>query len=475
MIRFVLAAALLASASAFAATETVVVLYTNDMHDHLLPDYDGQGGLPYVSGYVKSVKAERDDVIVLDAGDVMEKGDMVAYMTKSAMMYEAMGKIGYTAGAVGNHDLEYGVEHLHKCNALAPNMTLLCNNVFKDDGALEFPASTIVEAGGVRIGLIGLVTPRDENSMELEPTAHAVAKEAARIDSDVDLTFVVCHVGSKDSRMISAIAPQIDLFVSGHTHEFIPTPKTVDETGAIIVQSGQYTDHVGRIELTVDLETKKIVAYENELVPMRHDTIPVDEDMLAWILRQQEELCPQADDHVGTSKEEIGWLDLGRVGARALMAYSDADIVFCHPSRVMRDNLPAGDIDVNAIFRTGGTYGATVIRAQVTGAHIEAYLKGLLRGAYGSTMWEGFTGERDGRDYETDLDPSTTYTILMCKKEWDTRFLRVFEKYGGAPKGGFPEEDAGFSFTDAVAAYLKPLEAQGKTIDEHVKELQEEE
>jgi 2',3'-cyclic-nucleotide 2'-phosphodiesterase (5'-nucleotidase family) len=54
----------------------------------------GTGGIPYVSGYIKSVKAQRQDVLVLDAGDVAEKGGL-AFKTNSDIMYQAMGKIGY--------------------------------------------------------------------------------------------------------------------------------------------------------------------------------------------------------------------------------------------------------------------------------------------------------------------------------------------------------------------------------------------
>ncbi len=104
--RVALFLSLVASVACFAETGTVLILHTNDMHDHVRPGYDGVGGVPYVAGYIESVKAERKDAIVLDAGDVMEKGDMLSFETESGVMYEAMGKIGYTAATVGNHDLD---------------------------------------------------------------------------------------------------------------------------------------------------------------------------------------------------------------------------------------------------------------------------------------------------------------------------------------------------------------------------------
>ena len=77
--RFVaLAITVFAAATAAAEPRTLLILHTNDLHDHVRQDYDDAGGLAYVAGYVDSVRAERGDVLLLDAGDVMEKGDLVA-------------------------------------------------------------------------------------------------------------------------------------------------------------------------------------------------------------------------------------------------------------------------------------------------------------------------------------------------------------------------------------------------------------
>jgi 2',3'-cyclic-nucleotide 2'-phosphodiesterase (5'-nucleotidase family) len=70
--------------SGSAGTEkTLLILHTNDMHDHVRPDYDGIGGIPFISGFVSEVRSQRNDVIVLDAGDVAEKGDLVARKTEA--------------------------------------------------------------------------------------------------------------------------------------------------------------------------------------------------------------------------------------------------------------------------------------------------------------------------------------------------------------------------------------------------------
>ncbi|HEY5553189.1 MAG TPA: metallophosphoesterase, partial [Opitutaceae bacterium] len=78
-----------------AETASLLILHTNDIHDHVRAGDGGLGGLPYVAGYIRQVRSERDDVLVLDAGDVAEKGDLVAHRTHSKMTYELLRRIGY--------------------------------------------------------------------------------------------------------------------------------------------------------------------------------------------------------------------------------------------------------------------------------------------------------------------------------------------------------------------------------------------
>ena len=150
------------TSAVYAEPRTLLLLHTNDLHDHVRADYDGNGGMAYVSGYIQQVKQSRDDVLVLDAGDVMEKGDLVAFRAKSTIMYKAISRIGYDAIAPGNHDDAYGDAHLQYCASLAPNTATLALNLMNDEGELLFAPSKIFERNGLKIGVIGVFKPRDE-------------------------------------------------------------------------------------------------------------------------------------------------------------------------------------------------------------------------------------------------------------------------------------------------------------------------
>ena len=465
-------------------TDTVLILHTNDIHDHLRPDYDGVGGLPFVSGYIKRVRALRDDVLVLDAGDVAEKGDMVAFETQSELVYEAMGGIGYHAGAPGNHEHDFGIPKLRKYESLAAGMKMLCINLIKDDGTPEFPPSAVFDIGGVKVGVIGLIVPRDTNCLNGEESAVAMAREAEHLDEEADLVVAVCHLGVFHCRMISRVAPAIDVFVSGHSHEALREAVVVEETGALIVQAGSYAEYVGRLELTIDLETEEVVWHESGLVPMRHDTVPCDVEMLEWIRVQEQAISPEATRIVAWTDTVISRVEVGHLAAAALRTRSRADIGFCHAGQVIRDDLPKGVLDVNAVFRTGGQRGYRIVEATLTGSEIEFYLNGLQRSDWDQTQWSGFkasliSNPEGAEVLHTDLEPDHSYRVVMPEMEWRTRLMRLFRKVREnpqewqleAPERQITPTDLPFTFTDAVTEYLEGLMRDGIALHTYIKRL----
>jgi len=450
-----------------ARTDTVVILHTNDIHAHLRADYDGNGGLPFVSGYIRQQRAERPDVLVLDAGDVAEKGDLVAFATDCELVYEAMGRIGFDAGAPGNHDHDFGLPQLHRFAALADPMQMLCINLVKENGEPEFAVSSVFEVDGVRVGVIGMIVPRDEYGLDREATALAMAREAERLDPEVDLTVAVCHDSSKRCADLSRAAPLIDVFISGHSHEVLTEAVVVPETGALIVQAGSYAEYVGRLELTIDLENETILNAESELVPMRHDSIPCDIAMLEWIRERERELTPEAGRLVGWTDTVFDYRQLANLGAAALREFTGTEVAFCAPGQIIRATLPIGLIDVNAVFRTGGERAHRVIETRLTGSEIEAYLLGMEKSDYYQTSWSGFRASIDpvGEDpvIRTSLEADRIYRVVMPEKEWNTRFLRLMdrarkdpEKWNLALPKITPEvSNTEASFTESVTDYLE--------------------
>ncbi len=457
--------------------KTLLILHTNDIHDRLRADYDGQGGLPFIAGFIQQARSGRNDVLVLDAGDVAEKGDLVAQKTGSEFVFEAMGRVGYHAWAPGNHDHDFGIEALHRFTELA-GMDILCINLFKADGSLEFAPSKVYTIDGVRVGVIGAIAPRSELSLDLEGTAEAMRREAVRLRPSTDVIVALIHIGTAGAQVIAQAAPDIDVFITGHSHELLQDPVQTP-SGALVVQTGSYAENVGWLELKLDLTTRRVTSHDYRLVALEHTSIRPDLAMLEWIRQTELGLAPEALEVVSWSPRVISYLEVGILAAEGLRRARGTDVALNHTASVVRAPLPPGVLDWNAIYRTGGERGNALVKVELTGAEIESYVRGMSTSNWLPTQWAGFHASGFGADLRTDLLPRRSYTVVMPRREWETRFLRLFERVredpdawpGVQPLDRIPEVQETEGWTEAVVALLKEWDAQGRIIHEGIARL----
>ena len=65
--------------------------------------------------------------------------------------------------------------------------------------------------------------------------------------------------------MMARQVPEIDLFISGHSHQ--RTEEPIREGDTLIVQSGQFGQALGRLRLDVDVSTGGVEVLSNHLIP----------------------------------------------------------------------------------------------------------------------------------------------------------------------------------------------------------------
>lgn len=99
------------------------------------------------------------------------------------------------------------------------------------------------------------------------------------LDQHVDLLIALCHLNSKTCLQLADSVPEIDIFVSAHAHEVLRQPIVAKGSGALVVQAGSLGQYVGRWELTVDVDKKKVASCHGELVSLPHATSDCDTSM----------------------------------------------------------------------------------------------------------------------------------------------------------------------------------------------------
>ncbi|MBP5207669.1 MAG: bifunctional metallophosphatase/5'-nucleotidase, partial [Clostridia bacterium] len=93
----------------------LTILHCNDIHGDFLPKRGPfgmyTGGLSRLSGYVKKVRAEEENVIFANAGD-MFRGSVIDSEFMGLSTIELMNMLSPDVTTVGNHEVDYGLAHL---------------------------------------------------------------------------------------------------------------------------------------------------------------------------------------------------------------------------------------------------------------------------------------------------------------------------------------------------------------------------
>jgi len=466
--------------SVFAAPTSLVIVHTNDIHDHLRAREDGEGGLPYVASFVSQLRREVGDVLFLDGGDITEKGDLVSAKTHGLASFQAMALMGYHAVAIGNHDLHrVPLERVRRYNDALGNK-FLCANFLDANGHPVFEPSRLVKVGEVQVGLVGLTTvARDDGRapkgvLDLGKSGAALGREARKLKkAGAEIVVAVCHEGTKVCAELSQLAPEVAVFISAHSHEVVRKPIVAPGTGALIVQAGSYARWAGLLK--VEIERGRVVRYSGSLIEMSGKKFAPDATLMDFVAAAEREHAPEASVFVIENTATVEAPGVGRLGAEALRVQTGADIAFCLPSQVVRDVLPAGRLDYNSFYRSVGLIGANIIEARLTGAEIAAHFAALQREPKERPTWSGFTVRYSGKNLKANVEPTRTYRVVMPRREWNILQRNAAAALGKRATADLKErgQRAEIELAAAMRDYLISQREQGaKTLQDLLQALE---
>ncbi len=227
---------LLLVAAACSSGPRLVIIHTNDTHSHLDPvrggRSDGKGGIIERAAFVDSVRhaVGKNKVLLLHAGD-FNQGSSYYSELGGSLEVEMVNALGYDCIALGNHELDDGLESLTQ-RVQRINCPVLCANLDFSHlpiGEVVKPW-TVIRRGGMKIGIIGLESDISTNvSNEISSRIPQLDNvevtnkwaEFLRDEQKCDLVILLSHLGYHEDQ---AIVPQIrgiDLVVGGHSHSFV--------------------------------------------------------------------------------------------------------------------------------------------------------------------------------------------------------------------------------------------------------------
>lgn len=213
-----------------------------------------KGGLARRAAFLDSVRAVREHVLVLDAGDFFPLTD--DEREAAPFMLAAMAKLGTDAAGVGVNELRYGYAFARE-HARSAGVPLVSANVVRfADGQPAFEGWRMLESGGVQVGVFGLLSETADlgparDSLRVDPADAAARRAVAALRSrGAQLVVLLSQLGKVESESLAVRVPGIDVVVGGGG---VPAlPEGVRAGGAVAVHGGVQGWQVGVVDVAMN-------------------------------------------------------------------------------------------------------------------------------------------------------------------------------------------------------------------------------
>jgi 2',3'-cyclic-nucleotide 2'-phosphodiesterase (5'-nucleotidase family) len=368
----------------------LTILHFNDLHGQLDPVEDpasGQtlGGIARLAGAVRAIRAEdpRRPLIVLFGGDLLQ-GTVTSTVFLGLPDLGFLGDLGVDAAVMGNHELDFGQDHLRDLLRQA-RFPVLAANLRTEGEPFPVRESVVLHpAGGPRVAVLGLVTeeltttthPRNAVGIRVEDPVVTARRLVPALDGGADLVVVLSHLGIATDRELAREVPGVDLVVGGHNHHRYERP--VMESGVPIVQAGDRGTHLGRLDLDVREGRAEVVDYR--LLPMDAG-VPEDTPVAAQARALAARLEDEVSVVVGRSALELDGLretirrgesNLGSFVCDLARELTGSDVALFNAGG-FRASIGEGSVRIKDVYQAF-PFGNELVTGTLTGAQILAAL-----------------------------------------------------------------------------------------------------
>ncbi|QRK13498.1 5'-nucleotidase [Archangium violaceum] len=199
-------------------------------------------------------------VVLMDAGNALfrepTRREEDLLQQRAELVLEQMEAQGTVAMAVGERDLSRGLSWLQKATRGRQKMKLLSANLVDKAGKAPFAASTVLEAGGLKLGVVGVSpegTPAGEPGLKGGPPVEAALAEARRLRQGrkVDVVVLAAVPYQQAVKLALLAGDTVDFVVQSHDAKGIGIGELVGSHAAVF-PAGELGKQVTRLELSVD-------------------------------------------------------------------------------------------------------------------------------------------------------------------------------------------------------------------------------
>jgi 2',3'-cyclic-nucleotide 2'-phosphodiesterase (5'-nucleotidase family) len=274
---------------------SLTLLHITDTHAQLethleyipgaVPEFQMMGGFARLKTAIDRERtAATGACFLLDGGDEFQ-GSGPATWSEGEVILDPINTFGLDAYVPGNWDPAYGPKRFKELmGRLKAKVT--CFN-FHDTKTNErlFPPSLTFERHGVKVSFIGIadiLSSKRQPPVEYEGMdttrmegLHDFVKEL-RAKEKPDLVVGITHTGITIARQLAREIPELDVVLSGHTHE--RTEEPILEGHVIVVEPGSLGSFLGRLDLTLRPEGG-VAEHHYRMIPINEDDYQEDPEV----------------------------------------------------------------------------------------------------------------------------------------------------------------------------------------------------
>ncbi len=233
---------------------------------------------------IKEQREKATNILLLDAGNALF-GQPLADKTRGRVIVEAMNKLGYQALALGDRDLNRGLDIVAERSKEASFPFLSANVTTRDGNKPIAKPYTVVTVDGRKIAIVGLTALTTAVSGSQQATlveqdyltAARATIEAAR--KEATAIIVLSNLGQAQENKLAAEVPGIAVIVGGGMGPRLPEPDTNDQTGTVILRTVGNGEELGVCELTIDAAGRAKDVH-GQLITLQVDQFAEDPDMV---------------------------------------------------------------------------------------------------------------------------------------------------------------------------------------------------
>lgn len=373
-----------------AKTKTVKirVVETSDVHGSFFPwDFITQqpksGTLARVSSYVNKIRQNGEHLILLENGDILQGQPTCYYYNyvgtkKTNVAADVVNYLKYDAQTVGNHDVETGHDCYDKWISELNCPVLGANIVCAGSGEPYVKPYTIIEREGVRVAVIGMLTPAIPNwlpkklwsGLRFEEMVGCARKWVAYVKQHErpDVIIGLFHSGKNGgislpeydedaSIKVAEQVPGFDLILYGHDHtRHNDTVKNTEGKEVVCLDPANNAISVSDATIIVEKNGDKLIGKKvtGQVVDVTSE--PVDQDFIKHFQANMDEVeawvkkpIGQFTDDVNTRESFVGssaYIDLVH---NLQLEITGADISFNAPL-LFDATIHKGEVKMSDMF-----------------------------------------------------------------------------------------------------------------------------